>query len=58
MREPAIGSFDDLVGAGEDRRRHGEAERLRDLEIDDQLEGGRCCTGSSAGLAPLRILPA
>src|SRR5690349_3929004 len=33
--------FDDLVGAGEDRWRHGEAKRLRGLEIDDQLELGR-----------------
>src|SRR6266446_6227307 len=32
-------SFDDLVGAGEDRWRHGEAERLGGVEIDDQLEG-------------------
>jgi hypothetical protein len=33
--------FDDLVGAGEQRLRHGEAERLRGLHIDDQLELGR-----------------
>ena len=38
--EPKSGSFDDLIGACEDRLRHGEAERLRCLEIDDQLEFG------------------
>src|SRR4051812_24893925 len=37
----ARGSFDDLVGAGEERLRHGEAERLRGLEVDYQLEFGR-----------------
>ena len=33
--------FDHLVGNSEERRRHGEAERLRGLEIDDQIEFGR-----------------
>ena len=33
--------FDHLVGASEQRRRHGEAERLGGLKINDQLEFGR-----------------
>ena len=33
-------SFDDLVGAGEQRQRNVEAERLRGLEIDQKFEFG------------------
>ena len=34
-------SFDHFVGAGEQRRWDGEAERLSGLEVDDKLEPGR-----------------
>ena len=33
--------FDHLVGAGQERLRHGQAKRLRGLEVDHQLELGR-----------------
>ena len=33
--------FDHLVGTGEQRRRHCEAESLSSLEIDNQFEFGR-----------------
>ena len=50
--------FDNLVGAGEQRLRHGDTERLRGLQVDDQLELVGCTTGKSAGFAPARILAA
>jgi hypothetical protein len=49
-------SFDDLVGAGEDRGRDRQPEGLGGVEIDNQLEGGRLLDGRSAGLAPAEDL--
>src|SRR6478736_1148338 len=45
--------FDHLVGAGEQRWRHVEAERLGGLEVDHQLELDR---GLDRKLARLRLL--
>src|SRR5437868_14102948 len=39
-REGGGASLDDLVGAGEERLGHGQAERLGGLQVDDQLEFG------------------
>src|SRR4051812_21219288 len=58
--EPAVSNrskeaslVDHLVGAGEQRRRHGEAERPG---ASSNLLA--CPTGRSAGFAPLRMWPA
>src|SRR5215472_8970725 len=44
------GSFDDLVGAGEQQGRNGQAERFGRFEIDNQLELGRLLDRQIGGL--------
>src|SRR5262245_52035227 len=48
--------FDHLVGAGDEERRHVEAERLGGLRLMTRSNFVGCSTGMSAGFAPRRIL--
>src|SRR5215813_15656118 len=41
MEEEGGASFDHLVGEGEQHRRNRQAERLGDLQIDDEIEFSR-----------------
>ena len=43
-------SFDHLVGASEQRRRHVNAECLRGFEVDDQLQPSGLLNGEITGL--------
>jgi hypothetical protein len=47
------GTYDDLVGAGEQHRWNFDAERLGGLEVDGQLEFDRLFHREVGGLGPL-----
>ena len=49
---PPVRSLDHLVRAEQERRRDREAESLRGLEVDHQLERRGLFDGKSAGFAP------
>src|SRR5262245_17397008 len=52
-RYASISLFDHLVGAGEQRRWHVQAERLGGAQVDHQLELGRLQDRQLAGLCAL-----
>jgi hypothetical protein len=50
------GSFDHLVSAGDERRRHVQANRLRHDQVNDEVELSRPLDRKIGGLRPSKIL--
>src|SRR5947207_7872718 len=48
--------FNDLIGAGEQRRRYRDAKRLRGIQVNDQLEAGGLLDRKIARLSALQNL--
>ena len=53
---PVIQLFDHLVGAGEQRRRHFQANRLRHDQVNDEVELGRLLDRDVGSLGPAQNL--
>jgi hypothetical protein len=51
-----LSAFDDLVSAGKDCRRNGEAKGLRGLEVDEEFKFGRPFDRQIGGPFPLENL--
>ena len=49
-------SFDHLVGAGDERRRHVQADRLRHDQVNDEVELSRPLDRKIGGFRPRKIL--
>jgi hypothetical protein len=49
-------SFDHLVSAGDERRRHVQANRLRHDQVNDEVELSRRLDRKIGGLRPSKIL--
>jgi hypothetical protein len=55
-QEPLRRSLDHLVGAGEQRRRHFQANRLRHDQVNDEVELGRLLDRKIGGLRPPNLV--